>query len=93
MNDVPDKFTNEIYLVARGGTYRWMLMMCPCGCGERLAVNLMRTATPHWRLSLKQGKVSLNPSVWVTEEKCGSHFWLIENQLIWFSRRERKLGT
>ena len=86
MNDVPNKFTNEIYLVARGDTYRWALLMCPCGCGERLDVNLMRTSNPHWRLTLKKGKVSLSPSIWVTGDKCGSHFWLIENRLHWFGK-------
>lgn len=83
MTDVPDELGNDVVVVERGGIFRWALLMCPCGCGDRLTVNLMRTVRPYWRLSLKGSKASLSPSIWVSEEKCGSHFWLIKNGVFW----------
>lgn len=83
MTDVPDELGEDIFVVVRGGSVRWALMMCPCGCGDRLTVNLMRTVRPYWRLLMKDGKASLSPSIWVTKDKCGSHFWLMNNGVFW----------
>lgn len=85
MSDVPDDLASEVFIVTRGGSDRWALLMCPCGCGQRLAVNLMQTIHPHWRLSIKRGKASLDPSIWVAPHKCGSHFWLVDNRVLWCS--------
>ena len=82
MTDVPDKLGSEIVLVLRKNVAQWAVFMCPCGCGQRLNVNLMRSAEPHWLMSMRRGKVSLSPSLWATE-KCGSHFWLVNNGIFW----------
>jgi len=87
MTDIPDELGSEIFIVRRNGSPRWAVMMCPCACGERLNVNLMRTADPNWTLSTRRGKVSLSPSIWVSDDKCGSHFWLIENGVFWCPRK------
>lgn len=87
MTDVPVELGSEIILVKRKGTQLWAVLMCPCGCGERINVNLMRTADPHWMLSVRRGKISLSPSLWVSPKKCGSHFWLIDNGVFWCPRR------
>src|SRR5271168_5126321 len=73
--------------VRRDSVPLWVVLQCPCRCGERLNVNLMRTARPHWTLSLTRGKASLSPSLWVSTNKCGSHFWLVDNGVIWAPRR------
>lgn len=88
VTDVPDEVGNDIFVVERGGSLRWALLMCPCGCGDRLSVNLMRTASPYWRLLLKNGKASLDPSLWVSPDRCGSHFWLIDSGVFWCSRMD-----
>jgi hypothetical protein len=90
MTDIPDQFGWEIFVVTRNSAPRWVVLQCPCHCGERLNVNLMRTAHPHWKLSLSRGKVSLSPSIWVSSDKCGSHFWLAENGVFWCPRRPEK---
>lgn len=83
MTEVPDDLENDIFVVRRGGVLRWAMLMCPCGCGDRLTVNLMRTVRPYWQLSLKNATASLSPSLWVSDRKCGSHFWLIKNGVFW----------
>jgi hypothetical protein len=47
-------------------------------CGERLNVNLMRLADPHWYLSMKRGKAS-----------CGSHFWMTDNKVFWLTEESK----
>src|SRR4051812_28436079 len=75
VDDVPTQLSKEVYIVSRGGSDRWAMLTCPCGCGERLDVNLTRARWPHWRLRRHDGTISISPSLWVSEERCGSHFW------------------
>ena len=83
MTDIPSQLDWYIFVVRRNGSPRWAVLMCPCGCGDRLSVNLMGNADPHWELSMRRGKASLLPSLWVSKEKCGSHFWLRDNGVFW----------
>lgn len=83
MTEIPNELAWQIFIVRRNGVPRWAVLMCPCHCGDRLNVNLMRTVDPHWNLSMRRGKVSLWPSLWVSEAKCGSHFWLTDNGVFW----------
>lgn len=83
MDDVPANLSKNIFLVNRGGVNRWVVLACPCGCGERLDVNLMSNRRPYWRLRHHRGAVSLLPSLWVPKDRCGSHFWLIRNRVLW----------
>lgn len=82
MSDLPDKLGWEVFIVGRSGSPKWAVLMCPCQCGERLNVNLLSSADPHWRLSMKWGKASLWPSLWVSPDKCGSHFWMTDNKVL-----------
>ena len=83
VDDVPTHLSTQVYIVSRGGSDRWAMLTCPCGCGERLDVNLMRAKWPHWRLRRHDGTISISPSLWVSEERCGSHFWLVRNRVFW----------
>ena len=83
MDDVPQAISRDIYLVCRGGTYRWIVLQCPCLCGRRIEVNLMRSRYPYWRLRRHGDSISLSPSLWMSEETCGSHFWLKRNRVVW----------
>lgn len=80
MTDIPGgSLSNKIYLVSRNNKDRWLVFDCPRGHGERIEVNLMSTTSPSWRLSKKNKKVSLYPSVAVNSPKCDCHFWLKNN--------------
>jgi Family of unknown function (DUF6527) len=59
------------------GVPRWLVMQCPCGCGELLSINLDARGGKAWRLISAGKKISLIPSVWRTEG-CETHFvfWL-----------------
>lgn len=71
-----------LVVVAPEGHKKWALLECPCGCGELLALNLMRSHKPVWSIDVDaQGRPSIHPSVDAT--KCGSHFWLRQGRVTW----------
>jgi hypothetical protein len=69
-------------IVEKAGSRKWAILRCPCGCGRELALNLMRSHSPVWRVTLNQaGGASLEPSVHSTT--CGAHFWLRDGIVTW----------
>lgn len=75
----------DLALVQRG-IPRWLLIRCPCGCGEDIPINLDTRAGKAWRL-YQDGKtgMSLFPSVW-RDTGCESHFILRRNQIYLFGK-------
>lgn len=79
-DDIPSNDLGKtMFLVQRDGTKRWLIMDCPGGHHKRIEVNLMKTKYPFWTLQIKDKKVSLSPSISVSDEKCDCHFWLRKN--------------
>ena len=89
MGELPAMIGDRLYVVGQPGKFKWAILMCPCGCGERLDVCLMPSARPRWELTLREGRASLSPSIWVPRERCGSHFWLQRNKIIWCRSDDR----
>lgn len=76
----------QAILVERDGQPRWLVMSCPCGCGEEIRVNLDRRSGPAWRIyNSPQGSFSVYPSVW-RDSGCGSHFIIWNNRPYMFGR-------
>jgi uncharacterized protein DUF6527 len=73
----------DAVLIERGRP-RWLLLLCPCGCGDELPINLDSRAGPAWRLykNAKLG-VSVYPSVW-RDTGCGSHFIIWRDSILLF---------
>lgn len=69
------------------GVIRSIVLMCPCGCGERLPVNLDPRTGPAWRLYESAGKISLFPSVW-REVGCRAHFIVWHNRIVVLGPRD-----
>jgi hypothetical protein len=71
-------------VLARDGDQDWAVgLRCPCGCGQRLEMMLLKEVKPCWDLSVdRHGHVSLHPSVWL-REGCKSHFWLRSGKIVW----------
>ncbi len=83
MGDLPAELKEQIYLVGNQSS-KWVVLTCPCGCGRRIDVNLMLSRRPRWKLRKhKDDTVSLFPSLWMPSNQCGSHFWLLRNQVRW----------
>lgn len=83
MSDVPDALGDHIFIVGDRSHPKWAVLACPCPNRERIDINLMRSRYPHWTLKERNGLISLSPSLWMPKEGCGSHFWLVENRIVW----------
>ena len=61
---------------------KWLLFTCPCGCNQQIALNLMQSHTPHWKLDIRTPTIfTVHPSIDSTT--CGAHFWLRDGRVIW----------
>src|SRR6266404_4055469 len=69
----------EIFVVVRGRP-RWLRLRCPCGCGDLVTLNLDPRTGRSWKLSMKDDKVTVLPSVRRTSG-CKSHFLLLSNRV------------
>lgn len=76
----------DAVLVERGRP-RLLLLLCPCGCGDELVVNLDPHAGPAWRLYQERygRQVSLFPSVW-RRDGCRSHFIVWRDRILLLGR-------
>ena len=82
--DAPDRPAKGIvYIVGEDG-YDWSaVMVCPCGCGKVLEMNLLPDAEPVWQVTKHDdGSVSLHPSVWLKTD-CRCHFVLQHGRVRW----------
>jgi len=77
------KIGGKLFIVRRAGLPRWAVLDCPCRCGRRIQVNLMRSHRPRWILKEEGSHVSLTPSLWQPELTCGSHFFITRNRIEW----------
>jgi len=75
-----------LYVVKEEGVAWQAALICPCGCGDQLDLNLLPDERPCWQVRIGVGGVaSLHPSVRRTEG-CKSHFFLREGRIIWAER-------
>jgi hypothetical protein len=69
-------------LVSAAGNDKWLILKCPCGCRQELALNLMSSHLPRWRVeAAPSGRFNVHPSVDATS--CGAHFWIRGGQVNW----------
>jgi hypothetical protein len=82
MSDLPERLGGDVFVVGETKP-KWVVLECPCRCGDRIDVNLMSSRQPRWTLSVSAKGATLAPSLWVPSNKCGSHFFLRENRVQW----------
>lgn len=72
----------KLVLVGSREKPKWLRFACPCGCGLEIALNLMASHDPHWRVEIHPDQtLTLYPSVDSTS--CGAHFWVRRNEVDW----------
>lgn len=72
----------DAVLIERG-VPRWLMIKCPCGCGEEIPVNLDKRAGKAWRLYRNKEGLTLFPSVW-RDTGCEAHFIIWRDQIVTF---------
>lgn len=80
--DLPADLGNALYVVG-ANPVQWVVLNCPCGCGERTNAKVGVASRTSWSLALTQGRASLAPSLLMPVDRCGSHFFIRENRIIW----------
>jgi hypothetical protein len=72
-----------LYIVQEDGFVELAAMLCPCGCGRVLQMNLLPDERPCWSVDRHaDGTSTLHPSVW-RKTDCRSHFWLRRGRVVW----------
>ncbi|WP_366925249.1 MULTISPECIES: DUF6527 family protein [Sphingomonadales] len=72
----------DAVLILRGEP-RWLLIQCPCGCGEEIPINLDSRAGKAWRIyGISNRQLTLFPSVW-RDTGCRSHFIVWRDKVMW----------
>lgn len=84
VEDLPDRLDSTVlYIVEEGGHRYAAAMICPCGCGATLEMNLVPDMRPLWTATVHEdGTGSLHPSVW-RQVGCRAHFWLKRGHVTW----------
>lgn len=72
----------KIVVVGPENRPKWLRFDCPCGCGEVIALNLMTSHTPHWKVEVHEdGTLTVLPSI--DSMRCNSHFWIRRSHIEW----------
>lgn len=75
--------SNVLYIVVEDDYEEQAVMVCPCGCGNILQMNLLPDERPCWYVTIHEDKTaSLHPSVW-RKKGCCSHFWFKHGKVNW----------
>lgn len=82
--EAADRHVRKSRLVVIGSKERpkWLRFLCPCGCGEVVALNLMTSHSPRWAIREDaKGTLSVSPSA--DSMTCGSHYWIRRSRVHW----------
>lgn len=74
---------NTITVVRKNSNFSWVKFYCPCGCGREVTLSLNSNIQPYWNIRIKNDKVTLSPSVYLTGFQCKSHFFIRNNKIDW----------
>lgn len=69
-------------VIINRGRPRSTVMLCPCGCGDELTINLDSRIGPAWKIYIEKESLSIYPSIW-RENNCQSHFIIWKNKIYW----------
>ena len=87
--DAPEQPKPKILYVVTENDEPWhTAMLCPCGCGQTLYMNLISDEQPVWQLTVHEdGSGTLCPSI-LRKRECCSHFWFRGGRIYWCSEHK-----
>src|SRR5437867_10290936 len=75
--------SGDVAIVHRG-IPRWLVLHCPCGCGDEILLNLDQRVGGAWKFYTGSLGLTVFPSVW-REAGCCSHFVIWQDKIIFIS--------
>ena len=83
-DSLPGSLPFRRLVLAREDDEDWCVgMRCPCGCGRKIELLVIKEAKPRWDLKVDAvGRPTLTPSVWL-RDGCKSHFWIRGGEVQW----------
>lgn len=75
---IPDKVEKGVLYIST--RYATATHKCACGCGEIVVTPIRPT---DWTLTWNGETVTLNPSIGNWSLPCRSHYWIVENRIVW----------
>lgn len=84
VDESPSKFDAATIYIAGESNNLWAaFMICPCGCGEVIELNLLKQVRPCWTVQEHSDRtISLAPSIW-RQKGCRSHFFFHHGRIEW----------
>lgn len=81
-SDVTSLKPNVLAIVGPPGKFKWLQLVCPCGCDRIIAMNLMKKYHPNWTIEIHgDDTITVFPSIHASN--CGAHFWVRRNLVEW----------
>jgi hypothetical protein len=79
-----DELTERDLVIVQSGPHlKWACFICPCGCGDKIALSLAPERRPRWTVTLDgRCRPTVYPSVW-QHAGCYSHFWIRAGDVEW----------
>ncbi|MGW8185575.1 MAG: DUF6527 family protein [Candidatus Moraniibacteriota bacterium] len=72
----------NIIIIGDKDNPKWIHLICPCGCGNKISLNLMKSYYPRWKARFnKDNTLSIFPSI--DNASCGAHFWVDHSKVFW----------
>ena len=85
VKNIPEKLENGVIYISM--EYSTAIHKCCCGCGDEVVTPFSPTS---WKLVFDGKTISLYPSIGNWSFECQSHYWIINNEVKWEPKWNRK---
>ncbi|MDO9399674.1 MAG: DUF6527 family protein [bacterium] len=83
LENEPEFYKNKTIYIISEEEFEWVIMFkCPCGCNEKIKLNLLESSKPKWTYFIKDKNISIFPSV-ERVNGCKSHFIVNKGYIEW----------
>lgn len=74
--------SKKLYIIGEDNFPAFAIMLCPCGCKNKIYLNLISGDKPTWSISESRGIPTITPSIW-RKVGCKSHFFVHSGKIFW----------
>lgn len=85
VKNIPEKLENGVIYISM--EYSTAIHKCCCGCGDEVVTPFSPAS---WKLVFDGKTISLYPSIGNWSFECQSHYWIINNEVKWEPKWNRK---